>query len=260
MSNRKTIKKGINQDMNNSGDAAEQVVRISLETFEVAAKVTGEAAKNIAVLLVAAIKQEQKTKGKARLSNMIKSGEPLKVYEVAQKDLKKFTQEAKRYGVLYNVLRDKTKKGDNVTVDIIARASDASKIKRIFDKFELSNVDKANIVSEVNKTKAEKVAKEKAKPEKSKAEMVAEAAAKNPEEQGKTTNPDYAKTEKSPQSEQPSMKSKVADNKGTADKVKKPSVRDELKRIKADFEKQQDVAAPSRNRKLKVNKKPKKER
>ena len=82
--------------MNNSGDAAEQVVRLSLEGFEVVAKVSGEAAKNIAVLLLAALKQEQKAKGKARLSNLIKSGKELKVFSLTQKDLKKFTEQAKR--------------------------------------------------------------------------------------------------------------------------------------------------------------------
>ena len=50
--------------MTNGGDAAEQVVRLSLEGFEVAAKLSGAAAKNIAVLLVSVLKQEQKTKGK----------------------------------------------------------------------------------------------------------------------------------------------------------------------------------------------------
>ena len=59
--------------MNNGGDAAEQVVRLSLEGFEVAARLSGSAAKNIALLLVSVLKQEQKTKGKARLTNMIKS-------------------------------------------------------------------------------------------------------------------------------------------------------------------------------------------
>ena len=54
--------------MTNGGDAAEQVVRLSLEGFEVAAKLSGAAAKNIAVLLVSVLKQEQKTKGKARLT------------------------------------------------------------------------------------------------------------------------------------------------------------------------------------------------
>ena len=39
--------------MYNSGDAAEQVVRISLEGTEVALKLTGSAAKNIAAMLYA---------------------------------------------------------------------------------------------------------------------------------------------------------------------------------------------------------------
>ncbi len=56
-----------NHAMNNGGDAAEQVVRLSLEGFEVAARLSGSAAKNIALLLVSVLKQEQKTKGKAGL-------------------------------------------------------------------------------------------------------------------------------------------------------------------------------------------------
>ena len=71
--------------MNNSGDAAEQVVRLSLEGFEVAAKLTGTAAKELTVLLVSVLKQEHKTKGKARLTNMLKSGKELKVFSIQQK-------------------------------------------------------------------------------------------------------------------------------------------------------------------------------
>ena len=100
--------------MNNGGDAAEQVVRLSLEGFEVAAKLTGSAAKNVALLLVSVLKQEQQTKGKARLTNMIKSGKELKVFSIPNKDLAQFTEQAKRYGVLYCVLRDKSAKGDDV--------------------------------------------------------------------------------------------------------------------------------------------------
>lgn len=64
--------------MTNGGDAAEQIVMLSLEGFEVAAKLTGSAAKNVAILLASVLKQEvsqsNKTRGKARLTNMIKSG------------------------------------------------------------------------------------------------------------------------------------------------------------------------------------------
>jgi len=150
--------------MNNGGDAAEQVVRLSLEGFEVAARLSGSAAKNIALLLVSVLKQEQKTKGKARLTNMIKSGKELKVFSIPQKDLKKFTEQAKRYGVLYCVLRDKNTKGENAPVDIIARAEDASKIQRIVERFELGKVDKASIVSEAEKAIADREAVEKEKP------------------------------------------------------------------------------------------------
>lgn len=62
--------------MNNGGDAAEQVVRLSLEGFEVAARLSGSAAKNIALLLVSVLKQEQKTKGKATIMNAAGFGTP----------------------------------------------------------------------------------------------------------------------------------------------------------------------------------------
>ena len=129
--------------MNTSGDAAEQIVRMSLEGFEVAAKITGAGAKNIAVLLYAILKEEKKTKGKARLTNMLRSGKELKVFTVRQSDLKKFTQEAKKYGVLYCVLTDRQNKDPNAEVDVIARAEDASKINRIKERFDLAAVDTA---------------------------------------------------------------------------------------------------------------------
>lgn len=50
--------------MNTSGDAAEQVVRLSLEGVEVAAKITGSAAKEVSALLIAALKNRDKNKVK----------------------------------------------------------------------------------------------------------------------------------------------------------------------------------------------------
>ena len=138
--------------MNNGGDAAEQVVRLSLEGFEVAARLSGSAAKNIALLLVSVLKQEQKTKGKARLTNMIKSGKELKVFSIPQKDLKKFTEQAKRYGVLYCVLRDKNTKGENAPVDIIAKKiCDDGVVLSEKDKKELKPMEKIKLVMTRNK-------------------------------------------------------------------------------------------------------------
>ena len=56
--------------MSYSGDAAEQVVRMSLEGAEVASKITGAGAKQVAILLYAILREQKKTKGKTRLTNM----------------------------------------------------------------------------------------------------------------------------------------------------------------------------------------------
>ena len=146
--------------MNPGGDAAEQVVRLSLEGVEVAAKISGNGAKNIALLLYATLKQEQKTKGKARLTSMLKSGKELKVYTITSKDLAKFSQEAKRYGVLYCVLKDKQNKDPNAAVDIIARAEDASKIQRITERFKLATVNRADVSLDIQRDKDKMFPKE----------------------------------------------------------------------------------------------------
>lgn len=125
--------------MSYSGDAAEQVVRMSLETGEVTVKLAGAGAKQVAVMLYAILRDQQRTKGKTRLTNLLRSGKELKVFAVKNEDLKKFCAEAKRYGVLYCVLKDKSAK-DGIT-DILVRAEDASKINRIFERFDLTTVD-----------------------------------------------------------------------------------------------------------------------
>lgn len=134
--------------MNTGGEAAEQIVRMSLEGIEVAAKISGAGAKNIAALLYALLKEEKKTRGKARLAPMLRSGKELKVFTIKRENLKKFTKEAKKYGVLYRVLLDRGDKSPGAEADIIARAEDASKISRIVERFHLSSVDKASIVTE----------------------------------------------------------------------------------------------------------------
>lgn len=236
--------------MTSSGDAAEQVVRLSLEGFEVAAKLTGSAAKEVAILLASVLKQEisqsGKTRGKARLTSMIKSGKELKVFSLPQKDLKKFTEHAKRYGVLYCVLRDRNTNAPDAQIDIIARAEDASKIQRIVDRFELGTVDKASIVSEAERDVSEREAKEREVPSKTMGERIVEEAMGKAKQQEKNEqeNPTAAKTEKSPLSEQHLERGDTHTEKGTvksAEKKKKPSVREKLNGYKAAAAKQKEA-------------------
>lgn len=73
--------------MSYSGDAAEQVVRMSLETGEVAVRLAGSGAKQLAVLIYAILREQKKTAGKARLTNMLRSGKELKVFAVKDSDV-----------------------------------------------------------------------------------------------------------------------------------------------------------------------------
>ena len=142
--------------MNTSGEAADQVVRISMEVGEAALKITGAGAKQLAVLLYAVLKEQKKTKGRARLETLIRSGKPLTVYSVKEGDLKEFVAEAKRYGVLYCAVRNPRGSADGM-VDVIVRAEDASRINRIVDRFQFATVtEAAQIKTEIEQSRAEK--------------------------------------------------------------------------------------------------------
>lgn len=247
--------------MNTGGEAAEQIVRMSLEGFEVAAKITGAGAKNIAILLYSILKEEQKTKGKARLTNMLRSGKELKVFTVKSGDLKKFTQEAKKYGVLYCVLADRKNKDPNAEVDVIARAEDASKISRIVERFSLASVDTASIVTEAEKSKGEKGKARDTKTadakdgqpepdvgveEKAEKDKLMDALMGKPvQKEENAPNPSVAKTEKSPLSEPTSKQQRKPAEGATMAKAEKPSVREELRKIKESRKEQEADASPN---------------
>ena len=246
--------------MNTGGEAAEQIVRMSLEGFEVAAKITGAGAKNIAILLYSILKEEKKTKGKARLTSMLRSGKELKVFTVKNGDLKKFTQEAKRYGVLYCVLADRKNKDPNAEVDVIARAEDASKISRIVERFNLASVDTASIVTEVEKSRDTKAADDRdakdGQPEpdvgvqeKAEKDRLLDALMGKPvQKEENAPNPSVAKTEKSPLSEPTSEQPKKSAEGATMTKTEKPSVKEELRKIKESRKEQEADASPAQGR------------
>ena len=228
---------------------------MSLEGFEVAAKITGAGAKNIAILLYSILKEEKKTKGKARLTSMLRSGKELKVFTVKNADLKKFTQEAKKYGVLYCVLADRKNKDPNAEVDVIARAEDASKISRIVERFDLASVDTASIVTEAEKSRDAKGTKDgQPEPdigvqEKAEKDKLLDALMGKPvQKEENTPNPSVAKTEKSPLSEPTSEQPRKSAEGATMTKAQKPSVREELRKIKESRKEQEADASPTRGR------------
>ena len=257
--------------MSYSGDAAEQVVRLSLETGEVAVKLAGEGAKQLAILLYAILREQKKTKGKTRLTNMLRSGKELKVFAVKDSDLQLFCREAKKYGVLYCVLKDRDAT-DGLT-DIMVRAEDASKINRIFERFNLATVDMAEVRREIEQSRQEQQndapeapataepmteqevddlldamlspapeqeeelpVPERTTPEQDRDEFLEAVLGASPtREEGQTENPTEARNEKSRQSG-PTSKPKEPTAPGTSEPQERsrPSVRQALNDIKAE--------------------------
>ena len=243
--------------MYNSGDAAEQVVRISLEGTEVALKLTGSAAKNIAAMLYAVWKNrdKNKTKGHQRLSAMLKSGKELKVFTVSEEHLKQFALEAKRYGVVYCALRGKELSADGM-VDIMVRAEDASKINRIVERFKLAAVDTVSIKRDIEKSKAEKTAApfapEQEKPDKEADDRLLDDLMGVPVKKEERTpqNPEVSKNDsfgKAAEKSHPSApisKKQSRTAEGTAKSPEeRPSVREELREIRES--RQKEAAEPS---------------
>ena len=244
--------------MNYSGEAAEQVVRMSLNGVEAAAKISGQAAERLVVLLYAVLRDQKKTRGKIRLTNMLKSGKELKVFAVKDHELQKFCEEAKKYGVLYCVLKDNH--ADDGLTDIMVRAEDAGKINRIFERFHLAAVDMASVKTEIQREKDSKAKEgEIPVPERNQTvekqldrflEKVVREKTNPTAEQAENTNPTMARTAKSRPSE-PSFESrKYQDGAGVSERGEdaslRHSVREELKQIRE--EQRQKPTKTSRER------------
>ena len=221
--------------MNQSSDAAEQIVRMSLEGFEAAAKVTGSGAKNIAVLLYTIMKNREQTSGKSKLSSMLKSGKPLTIFTIKKDDLAKFQQEAKRYGILYCALVDKKDNSKDGIVDIVVRKEDSARINRIVERFKFAEFNKAEIISSIEKNR-ESVNKGKEQNPKSRVKK----------KEDNSLNPHLAKTEKSPLSKPFSEVQKTSPVKGNAINSKKPSVKAKLDNYK------KEVKIKSENKEINI--------
>ncbi len=235
--------------MSEASDVADQLVKMSMEGAEVAVKITGSAAKEVALLIASAIKegvnQSGKTHGKERLGSMLKSGKELKVFAVRQKDLKEFTEHAKQYGILYCVLKDKNGKDTGMT-DIIARAEDASKIQRIFDKYGLGKVEKSTVKAESEKEPEEK-SKEAERTGDGKAGEEKSGEGKAEKENTQKPNPKKARAGKDRPSE-PGSTTAATRGEGTESKEERPSVKEKLDRYKAEAEKEKAKEPKTKNK------------
>lgn len=182
---------------------------------------------------------------------MLKSGQPLKIFGIKNKDLESFAKEAKRYGVVYCVLRDKNAKPDDL-VDLMVRVEDSPKLDRILEKLEFMSVD-ATIEPEIDGKEidapdvgdGEKLMDMlidedgQPKPDSPESLKAKEAAQKDTPERN-SQNPTEATMESGSPSE-PSSKSAPPSEKARSDK--KPSVKEFLRERTRQNQKQREEQA-----------------
>ena len=239
--------------MSTSGEAAEQVVRMSLDGAEQILKITGKGAKELAKLLLSEMKKPQRTKGRASLMALLKQKKPMQVFEIDDRSLRKFCQVAKKYGVLYHVIKS-TKNRDG-KCEIMVRSEDLAQVNRIFERFQLGINRQATIKQAITRSKeADPSSPEHTQPEKSEEEKFVDKLFEPPQkEQPENTNPSQAKTEKSRPS---APSSKTNENKSIStrdtDPDARPSVRKQLALFRAQFkEEQAQTKTPTRTARAK---------
>ena len=134
--------------MNLGSDPADQVVRYTLEGTEFALRISGTAAKNFAIFAAAVLRDQKKTRGKTNLTRLLREGKPLKFFSVSADRMREFAQEAKRHGLLFVPMRDRN---DPDHIEIAIWADDSAKVERIIERMQLDVVEtgEAEIMSEV---------------------------------------------------------------------------------------------------------------
>ena len=118
--------------MDVSAEAADVVVRESLQATEAAAKLTLEGVKNVAALLLAIAKQDMKVVGQTTAKRLARDPATAVVIPIKAEDKAKFQKLAKEFGVLYFFAQ---KKGnDNGMLNVVSNENYAALLNAIMQQ------------------------------------------------------------------------------------------------------------------------------
>ena len=141
--------------MNYGADAADQIVRYSLDGVEHTLRISGAVAKNLAIFIAAVLKDQKKTRGRTRMVRMLKERKPMKFFSIPKDRTREFAQEAKSRGLLYVMIRDK--KHPDLS-EVMVYAEDAAKVNRVLDnmKLDYAKAESAEAIFEEAPNRSEK--------------------------------------------------------------------------------------------------------
>lgn len=203
--------------MNTSGEVADLMVKEGLQITEEVVKLTGLGAKNLAAIVIALLKEDNKLQGETNLKKLLKADKKLCILQIKESDIKKFNDAAKKYGVLFTVVKDK--ENGSGLCDIIAKQEDVTQLNYIMEKLGYSAPEE-----EIEPEPEKETTEEKTNTDKPEREQAKENEPKKPLPRAKEN-----------QQEKESMKHGDTDR--TDSRTKKPSVKKKIEDIKAEQKK-----------------------
>ena len=117
--------------MDVSGEAADLVVKESIQATESAVRLAGSGLKNVAALLLALSQQNFKVVGETSAKRMAQENAPAVVISLKKEDMGRFQQLAKEYGVLYFLAQ---KKGnESGLINVVSNQNYAAQLNVIME-------------------------------------------------------------------------------------------------------------------------------
>ncbi len=148
--------------MDVSAEAADLVVREGIQATESAVKLAGAGLKNVAALLLALQRQDNKVVGKTNAQRLARDPAPAVVVPLKQEDMKRFQKLAREYGILYFIAQ---KKGnDTGYVNIVSNQNYAAQLNAVMEAMQYPIPQKAQ-EGEPSKKAAPRAPQERSSPE-----------------------------------------------------------------------------------------------
>lgn len=127
--------------MDVSAEAADLVVKEGIQATESAVKLAGTGLKNVAALLLALQRQDNKVVGITTAKRLARDPAPAVVVPLKREDMKQFQKLAKEYGILYFIAQ---KKGtDTGHVNIVSNQNYAAQLNAVMEAMQYPIPQKA---------------------------------------------------------------------------------------------------------------------
>lgn len=242
--------------MNYGADAADQIVKYSLDGLDHGMRLSGTLAKNLAVFFAAMLKDGKKTYGKTRLARMLREGKSYKFFTIPTERLKEFAKEGKKRGLLYVVIKDRN---NPQMCELMVFAEDVAKVNRVMDKMNLDFLrsECAEAVKEVltEQTKEPVAQTETVEMPEGEVQFELDEELGFTEPEADMGNFMEAQEGKEKNPSAPSLRNNGISSQESSENGKKPSVKKELQEIKKEQEVKKGRKEPEKERNMHTGKK-----